>query len=394
VDTFKEVAPMEMASYLVTAVLMEGQSVRQVARDHGVSKTWLYELLARYEAEGEAGLVARSKRPKRSPTKIADRYEDEIVRLRKELTGSGFDAGAETIRAHLIRAHRRARIPSTTTVWRVLTARGFVTPEPHKRPKSSYVRFVADLPNERWQMDITHTVLAGGAEVEVLNVIDDHSRLCVASVVRRIFKAVDVVTSFHEAAGQYGLPASVLSDNGAVFTAAARHGVCAMETELLSLGIAYIHSRPYHPETCGKVERFHQTMKKYLAAQRRARSVPALQDQIDAFVEYYNTVRPHRALERRTTPAHAFAARKKARPSAAPLAVPPHCRVRQDKVNNGKVTLRYKSTLYRIGVGRQHNGTRVVMLVANRDIRILNADGELLRHLTLDPRQIYQPRGS
>jgi transposase InsO family protein len=384
---------MEMASYLVTAVLMEGQSVRQVARDHGVSKTWLYELLARYEAEGEAGLVPRSKRPKRSPTRIAHRYEDEIVRLRKELAGSGFDAGAETIRAHLLRDHRRARIPSTTTIWRVLKARGFVTPEPHKRPKSSYVRFVADLPNERWQMDITHVVLAGGAEVEVLNIIDDHSRLCVASAARRIYKAVDVVATFHEAAGQYGRPATVLSDNGAVFTAAARHGVCVMESELLALGIKFIHSRPYHPETCGKVERFHQTMKKYLAAQRRARSLPALQEQLDTFVEYYNTVRPHRAL-RRKTPAQAFAARRKARPSAPPLAVPKHCRVRQDKVNNGKVTLRYRSTLYRIGVGRRHNGTRVVILVANRDIRILNADGELLRHLTLDPRQIYQPQSS
>jgi len=384
---------MEMAAYLVTAVLVEGRGVREVARAHGVSKTWLYELLARYEAEGEAGLVPRSKRPKRSPTKIADRYEDEIVRLRKDLAGAGFDAGPETIRAHLLRAHRRARIPSTTTIWRVLTTRGFVTPEPHKRPKSSYVRFAADLPNERWQMDITHVVLAGGAEVEILNVIDDHSRLCVASVARRIYTAVDVVAVFYEAAGHHGLPASVLSDNGAVFTAAARHGVCAMESELLSLGISFIHSRPYHPQTCGKVERFHQTMKKYLAAQRRARTLPALQGKIDTFVEYYNTVRPHRSLERRTTPALAFAARKKARPSAAPLAVPPHCRVRQDKVNDGKVTLRYKSTLYHVGVGRRHNGTRVVILVANRDIRVLNTDGEVLRRLTLDPSRIYQPHG-
>jgi transposase InsO family protein len=110
----------------------------------------------------------------------------------------------------------------------VLKARGFVTPEPHKCPKSSYVRFEADLPNERWQMDVTHVVLATGKEVEILNLIDDHSRLCVASVALRIFKAIDVVTTFHEAAGRRGYPASVLSDNGAIFTAAARHGVCVM----------------------------------------------------------------------------------------------------------------------------------------------------------------------
>lgn len=276
---------MEIAAYLVTAVLVEGQSVRVVARDHGVSKTWVYELLARYRAEGEAGLVPRSKRPHRSPTKIADRFEDEIVRIRKELTEAGYDAGPETIAVHLRRAHRRSKIPSTATIWRVLKARGFVTAQPHKRPKSSYRRFVADLPNERWQMDVTHVVVASGKEVEVLNIIDDHSRLCVASSVRRIFKAIDVVTDFHEAAARWGYPASVLSDNGAIFTAAARNGVCVMESELLELGIAYKHSRPYHPTTCGKVERFHQTMKKHLGASKPARSTDALQAQLDAFVE-------------------------------------------------------------------------------------------------------------
>ena len=384
---------MEIAAYLVTAVLVEGQSVRVVARDHGVSKTWVYELLARYRAEGEAGLVPRSKRPHRSPTKIADRFEDEIVRIRKELTEAGYDAGPETIAVHLRRAHRRSKIPSTATIWRVLKARGFVTAQPHKRPKSSYRRFVADLPNERWQMDVTHVVVASGKEVEVLNIIDDHSRLCVASSVRRIFKAIDVVTDFHEAAARWGYPASVLSDNGAIFTAAARNGVCVMESELLELGIAYKHSRPYHPTTCGKVERFHQTMKKHLGASKPARSTDALQAQLDAFVEYYNTIRPHRALRRRT-PQAAFSARTKARPSGRPFKVPPHCRVRQDKVHSGNITLRYKSTLYHVAVGRRHDKKAVLILVADRDVRIMTPDGTLIRRLTLDPRRIYQPLGT
>jgi transposase len=224
---------MEMAMYLVTAVVVEGQSVRKVAQDHGVSKTWLYELIARYEAEGEAGLLPRSRRPHHSPSKVADLFEDEIVRLRKELEQGGVDAGAETIRVHLERAHRRGAVPSVSTIWRVLSVRGFITPQAHKRPRSSWIRFEADLPNECWQMDITHVLVAGGDEVEILNVIDDHSRLCVASRARRIYKAIDVVTTFHQGAGQWGYPASVLSDNGAVFTAAARHGVCVMESELL-----------------------------------------------------------------------------------------------------------------------------------------------------------------
>jgi transposase InsO family protein len=383
---------MGMATYLVTAVLVEGQSVRKVAQDHGVSKTWVYELVSRYEAEGEAGLLPRSRRPDHSPTKVADLFEDEIVRLRKELEQGGYDAGPETIRVHLERAHRRAMVPSVSTIWRVLSRRGFITPEPHKRPRSSWIRFEADLPNECWQMDITHVTLAGGGEVEILNVIDDHSRLCVASRARRIYRAIDVVTTFHDAAGCWGYPASVLSDNGAVFTAAARHGVCVMESELLSLGIVFKHSRPEHPQTCGKVERFHETLKKYLGAQRRPRSLVALQAQLDEFDAYYNEVRPHRSLARRT-PLEVFEARKKARPMRKPFAVPPHCRIRQDKVNTGKVTLRYRSDLYHVAVGRRHEGQSVLILVADRDVRVLTPDGHLIRHLRLDPRRIYQPLG-
>jgi hypothetical protein len=185
----------------------------------------------------------------------------------------------------------------------------------------------------------------------------------------------------------------VLSDNGAVFTAAARHGLCVMESELTDLGIKFKHSRPEHPQTCGKVERFHQTLKKYLGAQRPARSLAALQRQLDEFVACYNEVRPHRSLARRT-PQQAFKAHTLARPAKAPFKVPPHYRVRQDKVNGGNVTLRYKSQLFHIGVGRKYNGRRVLILAKDRDVRIVTHDGEVLRHLTLDPNRIYQaPRG-
>jgi hypothetical protein len=161
------------------------------------------------------------------------------------------------------------------------------------------------------------------------------------------------------------------------------------ESELLALGIRFTHSRAYHPQTCGKVERFHQTLKRYLAAHRPARTIPALQAQLDWFTGY-NTVRPHRALGRRT-PTAACQAHTKAKPANAPLSTPPHCRIRQDKVNAGNITLRYRSQLYHIVVGRRHERARVLILVADRDIRILTLDGALLRHLTLDPKRLYQP---
>ena len=201
---------MDLGRYLVEAHLLEGRPVAELAEAHGVHRSWIYKLLARYRAEGEAGLEPRSRRPQRSPTKIRDLYEDEIVAIRKELSDAGFDAGAQTISFHL--AQRHEVVPSVPSVWRVLRERGFVTPEPHKRPRSSWVRFEATLPNECWQSDITHVLLADGTEVEVLNFLDDHARLCPASRAKEIFTSHDVTDVFLDAAAQWGFPESLLSD--------------------------------------------------------------------------------------------------------------------------------------------------------------------------------------
>jgi transposase InsO family protein len=386
---------MDLAGYVINAVLVEGRSVAEVAAAHEVSRSWLYELLARYRAEGEEGLKPKSRQPRSSPTKVPVAIEDEIVALRKALTEDGLDAGAATIHYHLLCRHRRrkASVPSVATIWRVLSRRGFVVPQPHKRPASSWKRFEAELPNECWQADTTHWALADGSDVEILNVVDDHSRLLVASRAFVTTKAADVVETFHLAAAEHGLPAAMLTDNGAIFTAESRHGRCAMENELARQGVAYKHSRPYHPQTCGKVERFHQTLKKHLARQPKAGDLAQLQAQLDRFRTYYNTVRPHRAIGRRT-PAEAFGARTKAVPRLTPLVVEGHHRVRRDRVDKtGTVTLRYRSKLLHIGVGRAHAGTRVLLLVADLDVRVITDDGELLRHLTLDPTKDYQARG-
>jgi transposase InsO family protein len=385
---------MDLAGYVINAVLVEGRSVREVCEAHDISRSWLYELIGRYREAGDGGLVPQSKRPRSSPTRVAAAIEDEIVALRKELTGLGVDAGAHTIQYHLQVRHRRRRraVPSVATIWRVLSRRGFVTPQPQKRPRSSWRRFQAELPNQCWQADVTHWTLADGTDVEILNVIDDHSRLLVASRAFNTAKAADVVETFHLGVAELGLPASMLTDNGAIFTAESRRGACAIELELLALGVDYKHSRPYHPQTCGKVERFHQTLKKWLAKQRRARAVTQLQAQLDRFRTYYNQVRPHRALGRRT-PAHAFAARTKATPRHAGIIVPAEHRVRRDRIDNtGKVTLRYHSKLLHLGIGRRYARTRVMLLVADRHVRVINPDGELLAEFTIDPTKQYQTK--
>jgi transposase InsO family protein len=379
---------VDKGRYLVEAHLREGRPVAELATAHGVHPSWIYRLVARYRAEGDAGLIPRSRRPKTSPTALSHELENEIVLLRKQLDENGLDAGAQTIHWHLARRH--PTVPSVSSIMRVLRRRGCVTPQPKKRPKSSYIRFEAELPNECWQSDMTHWTLANDTHVEIVNFIDDHSRLCIASVAVPVTRATDVAEIFTTAIERHGAPASVLTDNGCIYTAKYRGGKVVMETLTEALGVTYKHSSPYHPQTCGKVERFHQTLKKFLTKQDAATSLPELQAQLDRFVTNYNEQRPHRALGRRT-PAEAFNARLKAHP---PASFPPtHFRVRHDKVDkHGSLTIRYDSKLHHIGMGARHRGQAVVMLIADRDIRIVTPDGELLRHLTLDPTRDYQPQ--
>jgi transposase InsO family protein len=403
---------MSKARLVITAVVVEGRTKSEVARDYDVSRQWVHMLLNRYAAEGEAAFEPRSRRPRTSPQAVPAEVEEEVVRLRKELSRQGLDAGADTIRTHLTRqlARRRARglgrrtprsetstsrtwVPAVSTIWRILVRRGFVVPQPHKRPRSSWRRFAAEQPNERWQADTTHWELADGTAVEILNLLDDHSRLAVACRPRRTITGPDVTHTFQDAFLRWGIPAGVLTDNGAVFTGKQRGGGrVALEVELGRLGVRFDHSRPYHPQTCGKVERFQQTEKKWLAAQPRARTVAGLARQLSRFRRYYNETRPHRALNRRT-PMEAYTARPKA--TATGPIIEPHWRVRNDRIDgSGTVTLRHDSRLHHLGLGRPLAGTPVTLLADDLHIRVINRDtGELIRELTLDPRRDYQPTG-
>ncbi|HEV3093912.1 MAG TPA: IS481 family transposase [Solirubrobacteraceae bacterium] len=382
-----------MARYLVEAHVLGGRPVSELAAAHGVHRSWLYKLIARYKHGGYQALQPRSRRPRSCKHQTPTEIVEKIVKLREQLVREGHDAGAATIAYHL-RAEMTdgAPTPSVSTIWRIIRREGLVVPQPQKRPHSSLIRFEAELPNEMWQTDITHWQLKDEQHVEILNMIDDHSRLFLASQAFLTIKAQDVVNVFQQAASLHGLPACLLSDNGAVFTATPRKGKVLLQTELERLGIASKNSRPYHPQTCGKIERLHQTLKRYLARQQPASTLAELQAQLDAFAHYYNTRRPHRALDGRT-PLQAYSARLKARPANQTATPASHYRVRQDKVDKtGRVTLRHNSRLHHIGIGRAHKGRTIKLLIADRDIRIIDHQtGELLRQLTLDPNRDYQP---
>jgi transposase InsO family protein len=240
---------MSMARLVITAVTIEGRSKSEVAREYGVSRVWVQKLIHRFEADGEAAFEPRSRRPHSNPYAVDLGVEEQIVRLRKQLSKDGVDAGAETIAAHF-QINGVSPVPAVSTIWRVLSRRGFVVAQPQKRPRSSWHRFCAEQPNERWQADITHWRLADGAEVEILNILDDHSRVNIAAKARRITLGPQVVDTFTAAFGRWGLPASVLTDNGAVFTAQQRgEGRVALEVQLGLRGIRLHHSRaPGSPE--------------------------------------------------------------------------------------------------------------------------------------------------
>jgi transposase InsO family protein len=387
---------MSMAQIVITAVVLEGRSKSEVARDYGVSRRWVQVLVARYLAEGEAAFEPRSRRPHSNPRRITDEVEDAIVALRKQLVEAGHDAGAETIAFHL--RQQSGSAPSVATIWRVLSRRGFVVPQPHKRPRSSWRRFAAELPNECWQADVTHWQLVDDLgiehDVEILDILDDHSRLLTGAKARTVFKAGDIVADLHTAMARYGRPERLLTDNGAVFTGHFRgRGWVALERELVALGIAQSHAKPYHPQTCGKVERLHQTLKNWLAHQPAATTIADPQAQLDTFADYYNHRRPHRGVGRRT-PATAWAARPRAIPARQGIQISEHFRVRKDRIDrDGKLTLRHASRLHHIGIGRHWAGARVLMLIRDRNIRIITEDtGQLVRHLVLDPSRDYQPQ--
>ncbi|HTN80800.1 MAG TPA: IS481 family transposase [Acidimicrobiales bacterium] len=386
---------MSRARLVITAVVLEGRGVREVGRAYDVSPGWVSRLVARYREEGEAAFEPRSRRPHGSPASTSPETVELIIELRHRLVANGDDAGAETIRWHLSQHH--AVSVSAATIGRYLSRAGLITPQPHKRPRSSYVRFQAEQPNETWQADFTHYRLATRADVEVLCWLDDHARYALRLTAHERVSGPIVLAEFRAAVAAHGVPASTLTDNGMVFTtrlSGGKGGRNAFESELRRLGIRQKNSRPNHPTTCGKVERFQQTLKRWLTAQPdQPVTLDQLQTLLDLFAAHYNHERPHRSLPDQCTPAAAYQRRPKA--TASDRGDDTHNRVRRDVIDKGgRITLRVNGRMHHIGLGTQHHATPVVVLVHDLEVRVIHAaTGELIRTLTIDPTRDYQPLG-
>jgi transposase InsO family protein len=321
---------MSRARVAVLQIVSKQMSVPEAAAEYGYSRRHLYRLILRYREGGLDAVEPRSRRPHTNPAATAAVICERVIELRLKLTVDGFDAGPVTIGWHLEQEGLRAPAPSTIS--RILVQAGLITPEPRKRPRSSYIRFEAAQPNETWQSDFITWHLADGSEVEILNWLDDHSRFLFSATAHQTVTGDLVVSTFLDVVSDHGPPASTLTDNGRVFTAKSGGGRNAFEYLLALLGIVQKNGAARHPQTQGKVERYHQTLQRWLRAQAPARTLAELQAQLDTFREHYNEQRPHRARGRQT-PGSAYRATPKAAPPAK-AKNPGHFRIRYDVLDS------------------------------------------------------------
>lgn len=365
---------------LVVEVELDGLNVTEFCRQHGIS-TWLfYQLRRRYAAEGEAGLEPRSRAAKSVANRTPYWVEEVIVGLRKELDEAGWDAGPATIRVHLEeRLSAGTSIPSEATIWRILTRRGFITPAPEKAPKHAYRTFTADRANECWQIDDIEWVLAGDVKVKVITLIDDCTRLCPGLKAVRSADGPAVFDAFAGAAERWGWPERFLSDNAKAYKISLAEAVGP-------LGVGHRHGRPNHPQTQGKVERFHRTLEKWLDAQPQADSLETLQQQVDMFNDYYNNDRPHRGVGGRT-PASAWEQTPKSGPADRPLGATTSIH-RVKVAANGTVAA---GSRYMISLGAIHAGSQAIVIVTGPSCHAF-IEGRLIRQLQLDPTRRFQAK--
>lgn len=388
----REVMPVRAMAMVLAYVAGERVNVAEVCRETGIARKTFYKYVARVRAEGMDGFTPRSRRPLTSPGATPVAIEDAIVERRKELLDAGLDHGATTIQWHLGRDPKfTGQVPSTATVHRILVRRGFVTPQPEKRPKSSWRRFEAPAPNEWWQADFIEWTIAIGL-VKIFNFLDDHSRVACRSRVVVEATTEEAWTTFCQAAQRWGLPAGVLSDNGLCFSGKLRGFEVVFEAKLRDAGVRPFTSRPFHPQTCGKVERFQQTLKRWLRRQDQrcglARDLAELQARLDEFCTYYNHQRPHQGIGR-VTPISRWNATSRATPGE-PLPHPtPRPRPHQATVNaSGTVDLNGIS----IAVGAYWAGCPVTVILDEHYATVFSND-DLVRHLQIDRSRRYQPSG-
>jgi transposase InsO family protein len=375
---------------LLDATLVAGARIDCVAawcREHDVPVRTFYRHRARWRAERD--LSPRSRRPHRTPGESPPDLVAWICKLRAELAP---DNGADYIRDELAVVAARTRpgwaVPSRSTINRVLDRAGLLDRNPKKRPRRSWHRFAYARPRDCYQIDATEVRLADGTAVVVFDVLDDCTRMLVACHAAASETADAAITALGKAIRAHGAPGLVLSDNGAAFTSRLQPtaGPSRFTRAVTGHGSRLIHASPYHPQTCGKVERHHQTLKRWLARQPTPRSLLQLQRLLDAYRAYYNTRRPHSALGRHT-PHHAW--------TSAPAHGGPTQPPRQADATVHHPRVSTTGTIrvgpHRLSVGTRYRGTTLTAIRDQRRLTIYTPDGDPITTTTLPDQPGYIP---
>ena len=367
-----------------TALAGQIDNVSQFCRDQQISRETFYKWRRRFRAQGLAGLQESSRRPHHSPRQTAAGVEEMVLRARKQLIEAGLDHGPQSIVWVLARGGHQ--VPSRSTVWRILTRHGVIDPQPQKRPKSANTRFCFARPNECWQSDWTQWRLADGTAVAIAATLDDHSRYLTGLRAGTGEGTAELVWSVMMAGiAECGIPAMSLTDNGLVYTGRLHAFESAFEANLRALGTRTINSTPGHPQTCGKIERFWQTLKKWLRARPAPTTVEDLNSLLDTVRDFYNHHRPHRGLHG-ASPAEAFTATAPAHPADHPLPEPVFVSRRTVGQTSGNLFV----APYKVNVGLRWAGHECDSVRHGDHITIFSG-ATLVRDLIADPTRNYQP---
>lgn len=365
-----------------------GDSVAEVCRRRGISRQTFYVYRRRFLSEGVDGLVSRSRRPRGSPARIDPELEAMICWVRREHPRWG----ARRIRSELARAG--VVPPAKSTIHRALQRNGLVAPQPPRRAKATR-RFERAAPNDLWQIDATQVKLAAGERVWVVDVLDDHARYLLAALASERLTGAPAWACFVAAAAEHGLPRQLLSDNGACFTGRLLGFQADFERRLSEVGVELICAAPAHPETLGKLERFHRTLKEWLHDQGPASDLNRLQRLLDRFQSHYNQERPHQGIGDLTPAERYWPTRIPVEPlgeltlaDQQPASYPARAIVRNVS-SNGMIAFQNM----RIGVGRRYAGANL-RVVPHGELAHIYYGNELVRVAALDRSRKYQRQGT
>lgn len=378
----------ELAAAVAAFVSPDGarMNVAATCRRLRVPRKTFYKYVARYQAIGVEGFYPDSRRPRSSPTRLPTELEDVLVRLRKQEADAGWDYGADAV---LMRLEERRDelwppdrgLPARSTINRVFDERGLLHKTPQRKPRRTYRRFERSSPNALWQFDGFEHQLAGGAKAVVLHLSDDCSRVDLALQAVVSENGEEIWATFCIAVERYGLPAQLLTDNGSAFSGRRRGWLSAFERRLGDLLVQSISARAAHPQTCGKNERAHQRVQKWLKRQPRAASLAEFQTQLDSYRTAYND-RRNSVLDR-LTPNQRYALGPIARPSDFHQ---PTILTRHTVSSRGAIGI--DGTL--IGLGRRYAATEAIAFRTGDHVAIF-IDDTLARALVIDRTRRYQP---